>query len=162
MLFRTAATLNKVKHRFPAILNKNFVQKMRVLGVMFDAMLNFVAHVTNICNRIRIRINLLRKLKKVGLEIKNALQYVACVRASFHFGLYWTTIISENSWNKLERCWNSLLRTAILERAPKSTKLELIREITGHTTIKTFCYYLIHLRTAKLAESKIIDRFTLN
>jgi len=162
MLFRTTATLNKVKHRFPAILSENFVQKMRVLGVMFDAMLNFVGHVANICNRIRTRINLLRKLKKVGLDVKNALQYVACVRASFHFGLYWTTIISENSWNKLERCWNSLLRTAIHERAPKSTKLDLIREITGHTTIKTFCYYLIHLRTSKWADSTKIDRFTLN
>ena len=162
MLFRTASTLNKVKHLFPAILDKNFVQNMRVLGVQFDSMLNFALHVANVCNRMRVRVNLLRKLKKVGLDIRNALQYAVCVRSSFHFGLWWTTIISNHSWNKLERCWNSILRTAIHEKTPKSTKLELIREISGHSTIKNFCNYLIHLRTSKLADTTKVDRFTLN
>ena len=45
---------------------------------------------------------------------------------------------------------------------PKSTKLSVIREISGHTTIRDFCHYLMHLRTSKLADSTKIKRFTLN
>ena len=158
MLFRTEQTLLKVKHLFPSILDQNFVQNMRVLGIQFDTRLNFSAHVANVCNKMRIRINLLRKMKKVGQDIENALQFAVCVRASFHFGLWWTTMISECQWQKLEKCWNAVLRTAIHENTPKSTKLAVIREISGHTTIRDFCHYLMHLRTSKLADSTKIKR----
>ena len=54
------------------------------------------------------------------------------------------------------------MKTAVHEKTPKSTNLEVIREISGHTTIQNFCEYLIQLRTCKLAESNKIKRFTLN
>ena len=125
-------------------------------------MLNFVKHVDLICNRMRGRINLLRKMKKVGLGVELGLQYAACVRASLHFGLWWTTLISDSQWKKIERCWCALLKQAIHEKTPKSTTLEVIWEISGHSTIKKFCEYLIQLRTCKLGQSTKIKRFTLN
>ena len=162
LLGRTKQTLDRVKHHFPDILDHNFVMDMRVLGVQFDSNLNFVEHVDKICNRLRVRINLLRKMKKIGLGIRNAMQFAVCTRASLHFGLWWTTLISEFQWKKLERCWSALLKTAIHEKTPKSTNLDVIREISGHSTIRNFCHYLMQLRTCKLANSTTIKRFTLN
>ena len=104
LLFRTKQTLDKVKHHFPAILDHNFVMDLRVLGVQFDTMLNFVKHVDLICNRMRVRINLLRKMKKTGLGVELGLQYAVCVRSALHFGLWWTTLISDSQLKKIERC----------------------------------------------------------
>ena len=106
--------------------------------------------------------NMLRKMKKIGLGIRNAMQFAVLTRASLNFGLWWKTLISESQWQRLERCWSSLLKTAIHEKTPKSTNLDVIREISGHSTVRNFCHYLMQLRTCKLADSVAIKRFTLN
>ena len=162
MFFRTKSTVQKYWDLLPSLPKTQFVKNIRVLGVMVDFMLNFATHVNKVCNRMRVRINLLRMMKECGLGRENALKYAVCVRSCFHFGLYWTTMISDNLWNKIERVWNQLLRTAIHEKCPSSTNISVIRLISGYGDIRTFCDYLIHLRTVKLQNSTRFERFTLN
>jgi len=153
MFFRTESTVQKYCDLLPSLPKTQFVKNDRVLGVMVVFMLNFATHVSKVCNRMRVRINLLRMMKECGLGRENALKYAGCVRSFFHFGLYWTTRINDNLWNKIERFWNQFLRTAIHEKCPSSTNISVIRLISGYGDIRTSCDYLIHRLTIKLQNS---------
>ena len=89
LMFRTRKTAEKY---FTGLIQPSeenadpLVQTMRILGVLYDPFLNFQDHVFKVTNSMRVRINSLRKLKKVGMGIEMALQYVVCIRSFLHFG----------------------------------------------------------------------------
>ena len=153
---RTVATAKK---HFENHLEIPVVDSMRVLGVEFDCRLNFNAHLQNVCNAMRGRVNCLRLLKKNGLTRNHALQFVQSARSRLFFGLWWLTVLSTNQWSQLEHVWNALLRKACHERTSKSIKHDVLHQVAGLGTFRNFVNYLVHLRTLK---SMKCDKFTIN
>ena len=140
------------------------VKKMKILGVMTDYQLNFLKHVSQICNKLRRYANYLWRLKKHGLGVNHAVQYVMCLRGHVTFGLWWAGGLSDRSWSRLETVWNNLIKGALHEKCPKKLSVEKAHEFTGLTGVKVFFEYLIHLRTVKIenpAWTKC-ERFTLS
>ena len=138
------------------------MQTMRILGVLYDPFLNFQDYVFKVTNSMRVRINSLRKLKKVGMGIEMALQYAVCIRSFIHFGLFWMCHLSKTSWNELEKVWNIARITAIHQKCSQSFKIEKLEELSGLKSIRNFANYLLHLRTKKLENFEKCDRFTPN
>ena len=103
---RTVPTVEKYFDNFKEI---PVVSVLRVLGVQVDSGLKFSAHVNKVTNLMRRRVNALRLLKKVGLEMDLAMQFSACVRMGLIFGLYWCCALAPTQWKKLETVWNNLL-----------------------------------------------------
>lgn len=161
MIFnKTAATVDKYFENFKIPIKNS----IKILGIDMDSKLNFSEHTERICNSIRLRSNLLRMLKKHGLSIEHSLQFILCIRSVLFFGLWWQTKISENNWQKIERSWNNMVRTALHESCPKCLPVSELRRLSGVPGIREFSEYLMHARMNKISDPDFqkCERFTLN
>ena len=140
------------------------VYSIKILGVNVDSKLNFIDHVDTVCNMMRKRINCLKMMKGLGLNISHAIQFALCVRSILHFGVWHLSKISENQWLKLGRSWNKLLRTALHHHCPDRLPSEVLYRLSGVCSIRDFCEYLMNLRLVKISNPnfKKCVRFTLN
>ena len=71
-------------------------EKVKLLGVTFDYMLNFEAHIANICKKAARQINVLLRLSNVLNQETKILIYKSFIYSNFNYGISVQNLVQIN------------------------------------------------------------------